>query len=142
MQQEQQLTVPGRYDSIEQVCQFVVRTARAAGLQDRAVFHVELAVDEACTNIVEHAYGGGDKGDIVITCGVTGSFFVVHLQDEGQPFDPKTVGEPNLTYDPDDLKVGGLGMHFMRQVMDQVKYRFGPGRNELTMYKRLKEEPA
>jgi serine/threonine-protein kinase RsbW len=101
-------------------------------------------VDEACANIVEHAYGGGDGGEISITCGIGDvqgeAFFLVRLEDQGEPFDPDSVPAPRLTEDPEELKIGGLGIHFMQKMMDRVEYRFYPGRNELVMYKRLDRE--
>jgi len=141
MQDERQLVVPGRYETIEQIREFIVRAAESSGLDSHAVFHVKLAVDEACANIVEHAYGGLDGGDIHIACGVEsvpeGNFFVVRLEDQGKPFDPDSIPPPNLTADPDELRVGGLGLHFMRQIMDRVEFHFHPGRNELVMYKKI-----
>jgi serine/threonine-protein kinase RsbW len=141
MQDEAQLVLPSQFQAIGRACEFIVQQAEAAGLSDRAVFHVQLAVDEACTNIVEHAYGGSDQGKIRITCG-TGQLqgkaaFIVRIEDWGISFDPENVPAPNLSSDPNQLKIGGLGIHFMRQMMDKIEYHFYPGRNELIMYKRL-----
>lgn len=143
MQNKQRLVVPSEYTAIRQVCDFVVQAAAAAGLNEQQVFHVQLAVDEACTNIVEHAYGGSDQGQITITCGTEKVqdqvFFLVRLEDHGEPFDPRTIPTPNLSPDPDELQIGGLGMHFMRQFMDRLEFHFSPEQNELTMYKQLSQ---
>ncbi len=141
MQNEAQLVLPSHYQAIGRACEFIVQQAAKAGLDERSVFHVQLAVDEACTNIVEHAYGGSDQGEIRLICG-RGQYqgtpaFIVRIEDRGIAFDPENVPAPNLSSDPNELKIGGLGIHFMRQMMDKVEYRFYPGRNELTMYKRL-----
>ncbi len=141
MHNEQRLVVPSQCDAIGQVCDFVVQAAESAGLNDHDVFHVQLAVDEACTNIVEHAYGGSDQGQIFITCGtdkIQGQdFFLVRLEDHGEPFDPSSIAAPNLTPDPHECKIGGLGMHFMRKFMDRVEFHFYPEKNELIMYKQF-----
>lgn len=137
MRDEQQLVVPASHESIGQVCEFVVQVAESAGLDDQASFHVQLAVDEACTNIVEHAYGGEGEGDIHVSCCVEDRFFVVRLEDQGAPFDPDDVPPPKLTVNLDELSTGGLGIHFIRKLMDRVVFRFHPGRNELALYKRL-----
>ena len=141
---ERQLVLPSQYEAIGRACAFVIQEAQSAGLDTRAVYHVQLAVDEACTNIVEHAYGGGDQGEIILTCG-TGQLwgepcFLVRIEDHGIPFDPESIPAPNLSSDPDKLRIGGLGIHFMRQMMDKVEYHFYPGRNELVMCKRLAKE--
>ena len=59
---------PGRYESLSAIRDFVVNVAKGAGFKDFDLYAVELAVDEACSNIIEHAYGGENKGDIELTC--------------------------------------------------------------------------
>jgi serine/threonine-protein kinase RsbW len=141
MQDKQKITILSQYGAIEQARKFVARAAEAAGLGNQAVFHVQLAVDEACTNIIEHAYEESDKGSISVTCStefIQGApFFLIRLEDQGKPFDPARIPAPKLTSNPDELKIGGLGMHFMRKLMDKIEYHFHAGRNELVMYKRL-----
>lgn len=139
------LTVPGRYERIRQVCQFVAAGAAEAGLDETAVFHIELACDEACTNIIEHAYGGEDVGEIRISWQVKESAFVITLYDHGRRFDPTSVPPPRLVTDAEadvleNLKVGGLGIHFMRQLMDEVDFRFGENGNELVLVKKMGNE--
>ena len=67
MSNEKILIVPGRYDQIQVICEFVAGGARDAGLNADAVFHMELCCDEASTNIIEHAYGAEDVGEIRVT---------------------------------------------------------------------------
>ena len=145
MSQDTQLTVPGRYDQIRLICEFVAEGARLANFDDKTIFHIELACDEACTNIIEHAYEGEDREDITISWEINDHEFVIVLTDTGQPFDPEGVPEPpapdtmeGLTR-LDDLKVGGLGLHFMKKLMDDVRFAFaGEKGNRLTMIKQLK----
>ena len=144
------LTVPGRYDQIQVICEFVSAGARDAGLNADDVFHVELCCDEASTNIIEHAYGAEDVGQITATYEITKQEFRLTLRDDGQPFDPDTVPEPKLLHDDKDsndvalgdimtsLKVGGLGIHFMRKLMDEVHYSFnGEYGNTLVLVKKI-----
>lgn len=138
------LTVRGRYSNVHDICEFVVEGARVAGLDDGAIFHVELACDEACTNIIEHAYGGEDIGDIEVHWWVNSDYFAVSLYDNGRSFNPKDIASPDFsdfsaTSAPNDLQVGGLGIHFMRTLMDEVRYTFDPVKgNTLTMMKQLR----
>jgi serine/threonine-protein kinase RsbW len=140
------LTVRGLYNNIHHICEFVLNGARSAGLDEGAVFHIELACDEACTNIIEHAYGGEDKGDIEVQWWVNDSYFGVTLYDNGRSFDPATVTPSTFKElpdpkDPDNLPVGGLGIHFMRKLMDEVRYGLDPVKgNTLTMMKQLDDE--
>jgi serine/threonine-protein kinase RsbW len=137
------LTIPGRYEHIRQLCQFIVAGAQTAGLDEAAMFQVELACDEACTNIIEHAYGEEDAGDIQAAWSADGRSFTITLHDNGRYFDPAAVADPaimNLDDSPeaDDLPIGGLGIHFMRNLMDEIHYHFDEKQgNILTMVKYL-----
>jgi len=141
MEQPRHLVVPGRFDRLTEISAFITQAAHAAGLDDDEVFHVEMAVDEACSNIIEHAYAA-QMGDIDLACRCpgTGQFEVV-IRDFGQPFDPEDVPPPALGADLDDLNEGGLGLYFMRKLMDEVRFEFVPGQgNVLTMLKRSKTD--
>ena len=135
MGKEHSLVVPGRYDQIQVICEFVSAGARDAGLDADSVFHVELCCDEASSNIIEHAYGADDVGQITVTYEITGQEFILTLRDDGRPFDPEKVPEPKLQEESNSndvalgdimnsLKVGGLGIHFIRKLMDEVHYSF------------------
>lgn len=137
------LTFPGRFESLAAISEFVTRAARAAGLDSCAVDAVQLAVDEACSNIIEHAYGDEGHGDIECTCHNDSEGLTVILRDQGRPFDPSGVPDPDLypALDDETCTGGGLGLYFMRQLMDQVRFEFAPDSgNVLTMVKQ--KEPA
>lgn len=141
MGQSQQLVVPGRFECLTEIAAFITQAARDAGLSDDEVFHVEMAVDEACSNIIEHAYAAqtGDI-DLACRCPVNGQFEVV-IRDSGQPFDPEEIPPRNVgtPTDLDSLNEGGLGLYFMRRLMDEVRFEFVAGQgNTLTMLKRAK----
>jgi serine/threonine-protein kinase RsbW len=143
MEQPARLIVPGQFDRLTEIAAFVTQAARTCGLNDDDVFHVEMAVDEACTNIIEHAYAA-QAGDIEIACRcpVAGQFEVV-LRDSGQSFDPEEVPTPKVgvPIDLDNLNEGGLGLYFMRKLMDEVRFESASGQgNILTMLKRAKVE--
>ena len=91
-------TFPGRLDKLADISLFVVQAAEEAGLDDSGVYAVELAVDEAATNIIEHAYQGEDRGEICCSIEVNRDGLKVILQDWGSPFDPKKV--PSLPLEP------------------------------------------
>jgi serine/threonine-protein kinase RsbW len=133
----QTLTFPGRFDSLAAISEFVTIAAEAAGLNDRAVYKVQMAVDEACSNIIEHAYGGEEHGTIECTCRATGEGLTVILRDHGRAFNPDTVPAPDTHAALEDRTGGGLGLYFMHQLMDEVHFEFAPeSGNILTMVKR------
>ena len=141
----QTITFPGRFESLAEISEFVTDAARTAGLDACDVDAVQLAVDEACSNIVEHAYGGEGHGDIECTCRVNDDGLTIILRDQGHPFDPSLVPEPNTTcpsLDDETCTGGGLGLYFMRQLMDQVDFEFEPDSgNVVTMVKRKEPTP-
>ena len=131
-------TFPGRYESLAKVAEFVRIEAKAAGLTFKDIFELETAVDEAVSNIIEHAYGGEGIGEIVCTCIQIENGIQVILEDYGQPFDPSCVPLPDLKADLKNRKNNGLGYFLMCQLMDDVKFEFTAKSNRLTLTKHSK----
>ncbi len=137
MDSSQTLTFPGRFDSLAAISEFVTRAAEAADLDARAVYAVQMVVDEACSNIIEHAYGGEGRGNIECTCRINDDGLTVILRDHGRPFDPTSVPKPDIHANLEDRDGGGLGFYLMHQLMDEVHFEFTPDSgNVLTMVKR------
>lgn len=133
----QSATFPGRFESLAEIGDFVTRAAEAAGFDARGVYAVQLAVDEACSNIIQHAYGGQDRGVIDCTCRVLPEALVIVLKDHGRPFDPEAVPAPDLKASLEERQGGNLGLYFMRELMDEVHFdRTSDAFNVLTMIKR------
>jgi len=126
---------PGRYESLARVGDFVRNLAPEAGLESFAVYSIEMAVDEACSNIIEHAYGGEGKGEIRCTCSVVEDEMKIVIKDRGKPFDPSSIPPPNLSKDIDERQAHGLGLHFIRKWMDEVQFLSKGRENILTMVK-------
>jgi anti-sigma regulatory factor (Ser/Thr protein kinase) len=128
---------PGCFESLESICDLVGQAAQAAGLDDDAVYAVQLAVNEACSNIIRYAYGGEGLGDITLTTQSRGGELVVTLQDHGAPFDPSGVPPPNLDPTKEEMYLEHLGLYWMRSLMDEVNFEFSDEYgNTLTMIKR------
>jgi serine/threonine-protein kinase RsbW len=134
------LTVDSRLERLGEIANFIELAARQSDLNDDQVYDVQMAVDEACANVIEHAYHGRANGTIDIRCEKRGKEFVVTIQDFGERFDPKKVAPPR-TRDPlSKRNVGGLGLFFMHKMMDKVKFEFATGTgNRLTMVKKIKK---
>ncbi len=138
MFKSEQRVFPARFESLSAIDHFVADAARRAGLDPCAVYQVQLAVDEACSNIIEHAYGG--EGDGVIECvlDVADGEFTITLRDYGKPFDPQSVPEPDVEATLEDRTGGGLGLYFIRHLMDDFQFEFDAKQgNLLMMIKRI-----
>ena len=95
-------------------------------------------MDEACANVVDHAYEGADPGDIEVSCRLDGQILTVRVRDWGSGFDLTGVADPDLDAPLEERTLGGLGLFLVRQVMDDVQFRSDPELgNELMMSKRL-----
>lgn len=111
-----------RYTSLDHVREFVGLSAQFCDFNAKEIYAVELATDEAFTNIVEHAYGGESDELVEVICTITASNLAVILHDCGRAFDPTQVPEPNLNAPLEDRETGGLGIFFMRKLMDEVYF--------------------
>jgi serine/threonine-protein kinase RsbW len=131
-------TFPGRLESLEKISEFVQQVARSACLNERDVYAVQLAVDEACTNIIEHAYHG-KGGSIICSCDIDTDGLKIVLLDQASPYRPETRPDPDINLPLEKVQSRGLGLFLMRKMMDDVKFEASPeGGNRLTMIKRRK----
>jgi anti-sigma regulatory factor (Ser/Thr protein kinase) len=126
------------FEFLDEIREFVGEIARKNGFTDKEVYNIQLATDEAASNIIEHAYEGVSDGLMEISCGVKNNTMTIILMDHGEPFDPSNVPAPDLKADLSDRKIGGLGLFLMRKLMDEVHYVVEPKKNSntLTMTKR------
>lgn len=115
---------PGRYDSLAKIGEFIEIAAKDAGLDAKAVYAVQVAVDEACANIIDHAYGGEDIGEIEVMCEDQDTCLKVTVRDWGKSFDPDSIPEPDFSVPLQELGSRGAGLMFMRRHMDEVKFHF------------------
>ena len=135
--QNSQLTVAGYFKNLSQVSEFIRQAAARAGLDERSTYAVTMAVDEACTNIIQHAYGGEGRGQIRLLCETRTDGLQVTIFDQGTPFEPSQVPELDPQAPLQQRQPGGMGMFFIRELVDSVEFKFGtPQGNRLTLIKR------
>ena len=135
---ENRLTIMGRLDEIARARDFVAAIARQVGLSEKSIHHCTLAVDETCTNIIEHGYQhqGHDKS-IEVICLVEPFKFIINIRDEGPAFNPLLHDDPDPSADLEEREHGGWGIYFVKEFMDQVMYSRDGDFNQLTMSKNL-----
>jgi serine phosphatase RsbU (regulator of sigma subunit) len=96
---------------------------------------IDLALEEAVTNIIMYAYPEGEKGTAELTVEVADGQISATLIDSGTPFNPLQQQEANLDVSLEERKIGGLGIHLIKEIMDVVEYAYEDGRNVLKMKK-------
>lgn len=94
---------------------------------------LELAFEEAMVNVCSYAYPEGEGGAVEVVAGNNPEGFFVQIIDDGAPFNPLTSPPPNLDVDIADRKIGGLGIHLIRNLMNNVKYRRENNQNILEL---------
>jgi serine/threonine-protein kinase RsbW len=135
---EKELVVKSRTDNLSEIRDFVYNAASEAGFLSEVIENIILAVDEACTNIIKHAYRSYPEGEITINIKYTNKKFTILIIDYGAPFRPETIPDPDLQKYYQQHRIGGLGMYLMKSLMDEVKYISVPGKyNQVMLSKNL-----
>ena len=134
-----ELRVKSRTDNLSLIRDFVSENAINAGIEQTTVDKIMLAVDEACTNIIKHAYKSSPEGEIILNIEFDEETFTITIIDYGQSFEPDSVPLPDLQKYYREHKVGGLGMYLMKSLMDDVKYTSVPGKyNRVLLSKNIR----
>jgi serine/threonine-protein kinase RsbW len=133
------LKVKSKTENLSVVRDFISSAAAEINIPKDVAENIILAVDEACTNIIKHAYKYSPDGEIIVKVKPSLSKFVVSIIDNGLSFEPDSIPEPDLQKYYRQRRVGGLGVYLMKTLMDEVKYVSKPGKyNEVLLSKNLK----
>ena len=126
------------FEYLDEIRDFVGDIAQSGGFNEKDVYNIQLATDEAASNIIEHSYEGVSDGVLEISCGVKKNTITIILTDHGKSFDPSDIPAPNLKADLSERQIGGLGLYLMRKLMNEVHYEADQknNRNTLTLIKR------
>lgn len=130
------------FENLDSIRKLVGEVAEQAGFSCNETYSIELATDEACSNIIEHAYAGQPQGVIDISCDADDGQITVVIHDHGKQFDMSKVPKPNLSKKLSEREVGGLGVFLMYKLMDEIHFSSSKkSGNTLTMTKR-KSDPS
>ena len=138
MKEIAQLTLTNDISQVALLEGFMEQVGEAAGLDMSMQLSLNLAVEEAVSNVIMYAYPDGSKGTADISARLADGQLSFVLSDSGVAFDPTRRAEVDTTLSAEERPIGGLGIHLVRQIMDSVSYeRTSDGRNVLTMTKKL-----
>lgn len=118
MKERVRLVIPSHPKFLGMVRDLVVRTGRMGNMAEDVIEDLKLAVDEACSNVIRHAYKGDTTKRIVVQFSIGPGGLEVILEDNGLKADPGVIRGRDL----DDVKPGGLGVHFIRRTFDRVEF--------------------
>lgn len=134
------LRVPSRTEFLAVIRDVTRRMAELAGFDVSQAEQLALAVDEASTNVIEHAYGGAQDRAFELRFSDAGPELRIDIVDDGRTVDPRSVPTVDLDRYASERRTGGLGVHLMGRIMDSVTFRRAAHRNVCCMVKR-KPEP-
>jgi serine/threonine-protein kinase RsbW len=130
-------------ESLRDVLTFVQEGCARFGVVGSDCFDVRLAVEEVCTNIIDHGYAGREPGPLELSMSGGSDAVVITVADRGAPFDPDSAQQPDLEASWHERVAGGVGLHLVRKVMDELHYASSPdGTNSLTLVKRKTSQEA
>ena len=133
-----QLKLRNNLSEIPKIETFVNEVASVAGIQDHlTTSSINLALEEAITNVIMYAYPSGIDGPVYLEAVISEGKATFILSDTGKPFDPTKAEEVDVTLAAEDRPIGGLGIHLVRTIMDSVSYEYLSGKNILMMTKNL-----
>jgi anti-sigma regulatory factor (Ser/Thr protein kinase) len=130
------LGVPSRTEFLAAIRDVTRRVAEIAGFDGASADQLALAVDEASTNVIEHAYRGAADRRIELRFDTRGDELRVEVVDDGEAVDPRAVPHVDLLRYASERRTGGLGMHLMGRIMDTVTFRRTGRSNVCRMVKR------
>ena len=134
---KREIEVEARPENLERIRGFVEAACAGAGFAHSAMQDLKLAVDEACSNVVEHGYAGGPPGTIGISLEADDAKISVTIADRGRSFDPAHAPAADVVSDWEKRRIGGLGWHFIRQLVEEIRYESDAEKgNRLTLVKR------
>jgi serine/threonine-protein kinase RsbW len=130
------LTRAAHLESLHDFREFIKdHCARLPGMNTEILYDVQLAVDEACTNIISHGYAGLDPGSIILDLDVDTDKLTISLTDFGHSFEPSSAPIPNVDAPIEERELGGFGLFFIQQSMDHMDYQVTEDGNKMILIK-------
>jgi len=135
-QKKYQLKIPSQSDNLAIIRDVVAKVASRIGFDTDEASKIELAVDEACTNVIKHAYANNSNQMIEVSIKVDQKKLIIIVADKGKGFNPDKIKLPDLNKSIKEGRKGGLGLCLIRTLMDKVEFEIKPGsKNQVKMIK-------
>ena len=118
---------------------FVTEVCQAVGFDEMTTMQMNLAIEEAVVNVMNYAYPPGQRGDLTVEAASNDLRLKFTIIDSGKPFDPTVQAAADTTLTAKERRIGGLGIHIVRQFMDSINYERMDNLNVLTLRKKIKQ---
>ena len=134
---QRQLTLPNDIQETPRLGEFVEEVCESLGFDMQTTMKINLAIEEAVVNVMNYAYPEGEQGEVRISAEANNERLKFVISDDGTPFDPTIHGQVNISQSAEERRIGGLGIHLMRSIMDSINYERVNGQNVFTLRKKL-----
>lgn len=131
-----------KLSELDALCQNLEKFGETRGLSQKCIFEANLALDELFTNIISYGFDDNNEHIINISISLQNDELVFKIEDDGIPFNPTKVETPDLECTIEECRIGGLGIHLAKNLMDEVCYQRCNDKNILTLKKNIKETQA
>lgn len=138
MEKKVNLTFKNDLEDLKRLHRAVHQFAKSVVLPDKAVFEVDLALDELFTNIVNCAFRDAETHQIAVDFIFENNELMIRIKDDGVPFNPDTVKKPDTVCPLEQRKIGGLGLHLVKKLMDEMQYRREEKHNIIILKKKIR----
>jgi anti-sigma regulatory factor (Ser/Thr protein kinase) len=131
------LQVPGTVDAIHPATVQAEAWLVEQQVSFEAMYLVSLAIEELVTNCIKYGYKDSNSHTIDFLLRVDGQILRLEVIDDGSPFNPLEAPRPDLSLPPEQRPIGGLGLHLLRELADEMRYERRDGTNRLSLTKRM-----
>jgi serine/threonine-protein kinase RsbW len=129
-------------DELDNLCLNLETLGEKIGLSKKLIFEINLALDELFTNIISYGFSDEDEHTIKVTITPQKGKICLSIEDDGIPFNPIEFETPDVACSVENCKIGGLGIHIMRKLMDDICYQRCGDKNVLTLKKNLSQDES
>lgn len=135
--QQKELVIKNRIEELERLAVFVEEVAEQNDLDPETTMNLNLALEEAVSNVILYAYPQEMGEEITIMAQCERNALIFTITDKGKEFDPTKVEEADVTLSAEDRQIGGLGIFLVKNIMNEVTYQRLEGKNVLTLKKNI-----
>ena len=124
-----------KLSELKSLCRYLEDCGNVMKLPQKCLFEINLGLDELFTNIISYGFKDESEHQIKFSLAKDRNTLVVHVEDDGRPFNPLEAAGPEVSQDLDSINIGGLGIHLVKKMVDEIGYQRAEGKNKLILKK-------
>jgi len=134
------LELKNNLSELDRLCQHCEEIGQTIGASEKSIFEMNLALDELFTNIISYGFQDHQEHTIKINISIEGDLLEIRIEDDGVPFNPTESKTPDFQCGIEECKIGGLGIHLIKKLMDEIQYQRVADKNILFLRRKIRKE--